>query len=62
MTQPWTWIALIFVGVVVLVPFGMALGSAIGEKLFRLFDDEHAGWPMDDPWEATSPAEGPDQR
>ncbi|HEX4249766.1 MAG TPA: hypothetical protein VH008_18010 [Pseudonocardia sp.] len=48
MTQPWTWIALVFVGVVVLVPLGMVLGAAIGEKLFSLFADERASWPMDD--------------
>jgi hypothetical protein len=48
MTQSWTWLALVFVGVVVLVPVGMVLGAAIGEKLFRLFDDESTGWPMDD--------------
>ena len=48
MTQSWTWLALILVGTVVLVPVGMVLGAAIGEKLFRLFDDERTGWPMDD--------------
>lgn len=48
MTQSWTWLVLVFVGVVVLVPVGMVLGAAIGEKLFRLFDDERTGWPMDD--------------
>jgi hypothetical protein len=48
MTQSWTWLALVFVGVVVLVPVVMVLGAAIGETLFRLFDDERTGWPMDD--------------